>query len=280
MTEKENIEPYAGQYELSPDFSMPERREQPVPYHLPEIVGSDSREVLEYGLSLPSEAFMQFVKENGSSPAVILSMLVGEAVQKLHPDADAPVMSIIPVSIRRQLGCEETFKNCSSRVLLPVCGTLMDALPFDQRAAQLRATLKQQMNPDIFRATYNMFGKMNRNRMEQATDYMEELKKPATFSMITHDTFYIDYIGSMHKTGYSEKLTDVRFLCQPAGGKTLHLNVIEHNGEFRVTCLAKNDISNIAAELDRVIRDHGIPVNSIPVKCFTLPLTAWREGIL
>ena len=54
----------------------------------------------------------------------------------------------IPVSIRRQLGCEETFKNCSSRIVLPVGGTPMDALPFAQRAVQLRAMLKQQMNAD------------------------------------------------------------------------------------------------------------------------------------
>ena len=103
----------------------------------------------------------------------MLSMLVGEAILRVHPDADAPVLSNIPVSIRRQLGCEETFKNCSSRAILPVSGTAMDALPFDQRAAQLRAMLKQQMIADKFRATYNMIGRMYRTRMEQATDYRE-----------------------------------------------------------------------------------------------------------
>ena len=279
MTEAETFEPCSRQYEVSPDFTMPENRQQPAFYHLPEIVRNHGGEVEEHGFLLPSEAFMKFVKANGTSPSVMFSMLVGEAITRLHPDADAPVMVNIPVSIRRQLGCEETFKNCSSRIMLPISGTPMDALPFDQRAAQLRAMLKQQMAPDRFRAIYNRVGQIYRERMEQATDYREELKKPAGFMTVTHDTFYIDYIGSMHKTGYSEQITDVRFLCKPAAGNTLHLNVIEHNGEFRVTCLACSEIAPLADALGQVIQAHDLPVQRMPVQHFALPLTAWREGM-
>lgn len=279
MTEAETFEPCSRQYEVSPDFTMPENRQQPAFYHLPEIVRNHGGEVEEHGFLLPSEAFMKFVKANGTSPSVMFSMLVGEAITRLHPDADAPVMVNIPVSIRRQLGCEETFKNCSSRIMLPISGTPMDALPFDQRAAQLRAMLKQQMAPDRFRAIYNRVGQIYRERMEQATDYREELKKPAGFFSVFHDTFYIDYIGSMHKTGYSEQITDVRFLCKPAAGNTLHLNVIEHNGEFRVTCLACSEIAPLADALEQVIQAHDLPVQRMPVQHFALPLTAWREGM-
>ena len=280
MTAAETFEPCSKQYEVSPDFTMPERKQPPAFYHLPEVILNPDGEVLEYGFRMPSEAFMKFVKANGTSPSVMFSMLVGEAIRRVHPDADAPIMVNIPISIRRHLGCEETFKNCSSRAMLPVGGTPMDALPFDQRAAQLRGMLKQQMSADIFRATYNMLGPMYRSRMEQATDYREELKKPSGFMTVAHDTFYIDYIGSMHKTGYSDQITDVRFLCKPAAGNTLHLNVIEHNGEFRVTCLACSDVSAIADAIEQVMKDHGLPVRSLPVQRFTLPLTCWREGII
>ena len=279
-TPGETYEPYSRQYEGSPDFIMPERKEQPVPYHLPEITPNPSGEVLEYGFCLPSDAFMHFVKENGTSPSVMLSMLVGEAIRQVHPDADAPVMVNVPVSVRRMLGCEETFKNCSSRAILPVSGTPLDALPFAQRAAQLRNVLKQQKSPDLFRSVYNRLGAMNNKRMTEATDYREEISKPAGFMTLSHDTFYIDYIGSIHKTAYAEQITDVRFLCKPAGGNTLHLNVIEHNGEFRIACLACSDVALLADALEQVIRSHGLPVQRFPVQHFDLPLTAWREGII
>ena len=259
---------------------MPDRNDQAASYHIPEIIPNPGGDTLGYGFYLPSEAFMRFVKENGASPSVMFAMLVGEAVMRLHPDADAPVAALLPVSIRRMLGCEETFKNCSSRIILPVGGTPMDALPYAQRAAQLRALLKAQMNPDIYRAIYNMLGQKHRSRMEQAADYLEETRKPSAFQTTSHDTFYIDYIGAMHPTAYSGQITDVRFLCKPAVGKTLHVNIIDHDGQFRVAVLACNDISPLVDVLEQVMRDHGLVYQRTPVQRFTLPLTSWREGLV
>ncbi|MBR0512810.1 MAG: hypothetical protein IJK06_01005 [Clostridia bacterium] len=279
MTDGETFEPCSKPYEISPDFKMPEKKEQPKPYHIPEIIANPSGDIREYGFRLPSGAFMAFVKENGTSPAVMFSMLLGEAILRLHPDADAPVMSNIPVSVRRMLGCEETFKNCSNRAVLPVSGTPMDALPFAQRAAQLRNLLKMQMNTDLYRFQYNYIGGMYRKRMAEATDYLEEIKKPSGFLTISHDTFYTDYIGSLHKTGYSERITDVRFLCHPAMGNTIHMNIIEHNGQFRVTCQACSDISTLIDAMEQAIRDHGVPFERIPEQCFPLVRTNWRDGM-
>ena len=280
MTEAETVDPYSKTYEVSPDFKMPERKGQAAPYHLPEIVRDPTADVREYGFRLSVDAFMRFVKENGTSPSVMISMLVGEAIQRVHPDADAPIMVNVPISVRRMLGCEDTFKNCSSRAVLPVSGTPLDALPFAQRAAQLRGVLKQQMNPDLFCSIYNMMGAMYRKRMAEATDYREEISKPSAFMSTVHDTYYVDYIGSMHKTAYAHQITDVRFLCKPAAGNTLHLNMIEHNGEFRITCLACSDITNLADALEQVMKAHGLSVSRTSEQRFNLPMTAWREGIV
>jgi hypothetical protein len=174
----------------------------------------------------------------------------------------------------------ETFKNCSSRAILPVSGTPMDALPFAQRAAQLRNILKQQLNPDLHRSVYNRLGAMYYKRMTEASDYREEISKPAGFMSLSHDTFYIDYIGSMHQTAYADRITDVRFLCKPAVGNTLHLNMIEHNGEFRIACLACNDITPLTDALEQTFSSHGLPVQRTPAQHFSLPYAVWREGIV
>ena len=279
MSDAETFEPLSKTYEVSPDFKMPERREQPNSYHLPDIVMNRGGEVREYGFSIPSDAFMGFVKANGTSPVVALSMLVGEAIQKKHPDADAPIISNIPISIRRMLGCEETFKNCSSRATLPLTETPMDALPFAERAAALRGILKQHMVPELYHAVYNHISSVYRQQMLEGTDYWEEVKKPSGFLTISHDTFYADYIGRLHETGYSDQMTDVRFLCSPPAGNTLHINMIEHNKRFRIACLACNDITPLMDVLEETFKNHDLPVQRFEEKRFTLALTAWREGM-
>ncbi len=277
MTEAEEFDPASVQRSVSPDFEMPERKQQDA-YHLPELtrhLGNDAR---DWGLQVSSERLMAVVKESGTSPSVFISMLLGEAVAATHPDADAPIVANVPISVRAMLGCDETFKNCSSRITLPLTGTPLDDLPFAQRAAQMRNILKTQMNPDIWRATYNMLNGLYAKRMEGATDYWEETKKPSTFTSVSHDTFYIDYIGRIRKTDYADKIVDVRFICKPPAGNTVHMNVIDHAGKFRIDCLACNDITELFDAFAQAFANHGLEVERKPEVRFELPETAWREG--
>ena len=279
MSEAEEFEPYSVTREVTPGFEMPERQPQGAPYHLPELAPAAGNEVSDWGLRVDSESLMAFVKANGTSPAVAISMLVAEAVVAVHPDVDAPIFANVPVSARRMLDCEETFKNCSSRIIMPLWGTPLDALPFAERAAQLRSVLKQQMDPDVYRSVYNMLRAMYAKRMQEATDYWEETEKPAGFLTISHDTFYIDYIGRLRQTGYSDKITDVRFICKPPSSGTLHLNVIDHGGQFRIDCLACDDVTAIIDALEQAFADHGLTVERKPEDRLVLPYATWREGI-
>lgn len=208
-----------------------------------------------------------------------LRMLVAEAIAAVHPDRDAPVFANMPISVRRMIGCEEIFKNCSSRIVLPVNGTPLDALPFPERAAQLRGILKQQMNPDVWHSVYGLLGPRYTKRMLEAIDYWEEIRKPPGFHSIGHDTFYIDYIGRLRKTGYSDQLADVHFICKPAFGNTLHVNVIGHGGQFRFDCLACADVTAIVDALVQAFEGHGLTVERKPQDRIILPFTAWREGV-
>ena len=280
ITNAETADCYTISYPVPPDFAMPGRRPRVAAYHLPEIIPNPGGEILEYSFRIPSTELIESVKANATSPVVLLGMMVSEAILRVHPDADLPIMANIPISVRQMLGLEDTFKNCSSMITLPVGGTPMDALPFAERAAQLRAMLKQQLDPNLHRAANNMIGSMLRKKMADATDYHEEVKKATLFSNVTHDTFQLVYLGSLHKTAYSNQITDVHSLCPPTMGNTMSVYVIEHEGQFRVDCLACSNISPITDALELVFKEHGFTVGRYPVQSFTLPLTAWLEGML
>jgi hypothetical protein len=279
MDEGEFQEPLSHPYAIDPGFTMPEKKEQPALYHLPEFSPTRDTSFRVYSLRVSSGEMMDFVRKNGTSPSVMFSMLMGEAILRVHPEADAPVMANVPVSLRKMLGCEETFKNCSGRIILPIHGTPMDAMPFAERAAALRGLLKMQMNPNIHRMTYNYLGNLYRQRMENAVSYAEEIKKPAGFMNISHDTFYTDYIGSFHQTGYSDQITDVHFLCKPPMGSVPHMNIIEHDGQFRMEILACCDFTAYAEAMAEAMKGFGLSVTTMPEWSFLTPLTNWREGM-
>ena len=109
--------------------------------------------------------------------------------------------------------------------------------------------------------------------------YAEEIKKPAGFMNTSHDTFYTDYIGSFHQTGYSDQITDVHFLCKPPMGSVPHMNIIEHDGQFRMEILACCDFTAYAEAMAEAMKGFGLSVTTMPEWSFLTPLTNWREGM-
>ena len=279
MKPEEVKEPVGAVYEVDPEFEMP-KPGGTASYHLPEITGAHRETIHDYGINIRSDELMPYVKSLQTSPSVLISMLVTEAILKVHPEADAPITALIPLSARKILDCPETFKNCSSRATLPVTGTPMDAMPFEQKAAALRNVLKMQLNPNILRTVYNkVLGPNYLARMNSDGDYWEAANEKSGLVSVSHDTFYTDYIGSFHKTGYSDQITGIHFLCEPAMGATMHLNIIENNGMFQINCLACDDISVYVDALLASMEEHDLKAERGPVREFTLPKTQWRDSM-
>ena len=280
-TDEETFDPFTVKYPTDPGFKMPEGGLQKKPYSLPETPEGPGDEVRDYGIRIPSGELMSYVKGLNSSPSVVISMLVCEAIQKVHPECDAPIVANIPLSARKTFDCPKTFKNVSSRVVLPLTGTPMDAMPFEQKAAALRGVLKMQLDPNILRTVYNdVIGPKYIERMTTPGDYWEAVEQSnKSMSMICHDTFYTDYIGSLHTTDYTDQITGIHFLCEPPRGGKLHLNIIEHNGSFQINCLARFDISVYVNALMDVLAEHGLGAERDPDRRFSLPRTQWRDSM-
>ena len=71
-----------------------------------------------YRLIIPEASFLPFTKENDASPGIMVSVLMARAIERLHPDHDAPIVSNYIVNARPMLGAEDTLHNCTGRVVL------------------------------------------------------------------------------------------------------------------------------------------------------------------
>ena len=77
-------------------------------YHCPEVPGDKSTYTAEdcghYVISVPSEAFMGYARTVGGSPNSVLIQILGQTMQKLHPENRLPMAFWIPVSVREVMG--------------------------------------------------------------------------------------------------------------------------------------------------------------------------------
>jgi hypothetical protein len=62
-------------------------------------------------------------------------------------------------------------------------------------------------------------------------------------------------------------------------GSVPHMNIIEHDGQFRIEILACADFTVYAEAMAETMKGYGLPVTAVPERSFRTPLTNWREGI-
>ncbi len=276
----EEADPYEHAHELPVNFALPDLIPKTFGFHIPGITQVMENTVRDHEFRLSSDQLMAFVKEKGATPAIALSMLLGEAIHNLYPNADSHIVAIILMSIRKQLGCEGTFKNCTHFAVVPTAGTPMDRLPFEQRAAATRMAFEAQRNPNVCKAVHNAIGAETRRRVAESTDYTEEIMKPNMIGTACLDTFFMDYVGSIHQTDYMPQITDIRFLCTPASNNSLQLNVFEHNHEFRLDLLCCNDVTPVADAFEKVLNAYGLACARKPETSFTLPSSGWHASVM
>lgn len=77
-------------------------------FHCPEVTGSKDTLTVEdcghYMISVPSEAFMGYARTVGGSPNSALIQIMGQSIQKLHPENRQPMAFWIPISVRAAMG--------------------------------------------------------------------------------------------------------------------------------------------------------------------------------
>ena len=77
-------------------------------FHCPEVPGDKDTLTVgdcgHYVISVPSEAFMGYARTVGGSPNSALIQIMGQSIQKLHPENRQPLAFWIPVSIRAAMG--------------------------------------------------------------------------------------------------------------------------------------------------------------------------------
>lgn len=68
-------------------------------------------------LMIPEESFLPFMRSNDGTPGIMLSVLIARAIERVHPQHEAPLVSNYVVNARPMLKADETFHNCTNRVV-------------------------------------------------------------------------------------------------------------------------------------------------------------------
>lgn len=68
-------------------------------------------------LMIPENSFLPFTQLNDGTPGIMLSVLIARAIERVHPEHEEPLVNNYVVNARPMLKAEDTFHNCTNRVV-------------------------------------------------------------------------------------------------------------------------------------------------------------------
>ena len=237
---------------------------------LPELETEKGPMIHRYPLRIKTEELLGWSKSVSASPATALSAILGQSIHRDLPDSKGVIMAVIPISLRKYMHVDKTFKNCASAAFLPMKPEECEKMTTGELAAKLRVVLKGQMSEE--------WGLL----LSSSIRFMTQLGKKLPFFFLKNkvmamseshpqDTFTVDYVGGLKTNDYSDQITEVRYLNPDPYKGSLFVVLSETAGFFHInfnqTFESKQYFDSFLKSLDEL----KIPYEELPGDTYLNP---------
>lgn len=242
-------------------------------FRLPELgkPGTQGPTMYRFPIKVRTEELLGWCKACGGSPASAISAFAAKMVEMEHHPDEGVIMNVLPISLRRFLHADKTFKNCSAAVFLPVSPEDARSKTSAELAAQLRGVMKQQMGEEmalLLSSSVNMMTHLGK-KMPFFFLKTKVLSMPQTRPQ---DTFYVDYVGGLKTPGYEDRITNVRYLnADPCGGSAFIL-MSETAGYFHISFSQTFPSDRYCQAFCKVLDEAGIAYETLPSETYLNPV--------
>ncbi len=248
INEKEYEEPFGKEY-----FEIQEHKNLNMPNgcKLPESCTAD-HPCYKTDIILDESIFVRKAKENGATPAIFLSILMSNGINKeLKKET---VVCNLAMDLRGVLGKEMTHCNCVGTAKLPYFNDDSDK-PLTELAEKYRKLITLQREENAVKSSLNrqigMF-----NRLDEMNTLEEKKQMLSFFEQMTNDTYVISYLGRLRLNDYADQIEKVSFYNDSIGGMTI--NMIAAAGKITVTVLQSFADEKYVNQLTSNLQKYGL----------------------
>ena len=196
-------------------------------YHLVEGDEEHGGTSWRYELVFERDDFLSKMKEVHATPAIFANLLMSRAILSVNPDADKPVKADTAFDMRHALGCDETFKNCVSTLILPY---YKDS-SVEEVVSSWRDLMDKQRSPARCRNSARMIRGLF-EKLDSLEGYEAKQSMMGFFEGMALDTFILSYLGRIRLGGNAEKVESIHLYN--SGTKGLGANMIDSGRRITV----------------------------------------------
>jgi len=240
-------------------------------FRLPELRENKVERMYSLPLKVKTEDFLRWCKSNGASPAAGAAAIMTKAIARENDALDGVIMSVIPISLRKALQAEKTFKNCYAAIFIPTAPEDARDLPAGELAARIRTGMRTQMSgefPGLVCAGMNTMIHMG----AKMPGYYLKTKVLAMGDNNPQDTFFVDYVGGLRCNDYADQITEVRYLNAPPANGASFVLMSETAGYFHINFTQSIESDRYYLAFAAILDELGIPCEKLPYESYLNPV--------
>lgn len=222
-------------------YSLPENEEEVTNHYRHEI-------------NINQQQFIEYAKKHNATPAMLIALLASGSIRTLHPDADKPVVCNMATDYRKELGLDNTYKNCVGSMNLPYSDET-EKLSLSEQATLYRSIIKEQKSPDAVKCALN-----SQLGLFEKLDHLDSLEAKqqamSFFNDICINTYVISYLGQMQLGGCAEYVDSMHLYS--SGTKGLILNMISAGNCLTVDILQSFESNKFVTTFLKALDETGI----------------------
>jgi hypothetical protein len=222
-------------------------------YALPENAQA-CEDYYRYEINMNRQSFLEYMKDHEATPAILLAMLMSDSIYSVHPDADKPIVCSMAVDYRREIGLDNTHKNCVGSLYLPYSEET-NRMRVSEQAQLYRDLIKQQRQPDAIKSLINVQIGLCK-KLDQIPSLEAKRQALSFFNDLRVDTYVISYLGQMHLGGCEEYVESVHLYN--SGVKGLRINMVCAGDYFTVDFLQSFESESLINALRKTLDGVGI----------------------
>ena len=240
-------------------------------FRLPELRENKVDRMYSLPLKVKTGDFLGWCKSNGASPAAGAAAIMTKAIARENKVLDGVIMSVMPISLRKALQVEKTFKNCYAAIFIPTAPEDARDLPAGELAARIRTGMRTQMSgefPGLVCAGMNTMIHMG----AKMPGYYLKTKVLAMGDNNPQDTFFVDYVGGLRCNDYADQITEVRYLNAPPANGASFVLMSETAGYFHINFTQTIESDRYYLAFAAILDELGIPCEKLPYESYLNPV--------
>ena len=240
-------------------------------FRLPELRENKVGRMYSLPLKVKTGDFLEWCKSNNASPAAGAAAIMTKAIARENEVLDGVIMSVIPISLRKALQAEKTFKNCYAAIFLPTEPEDARSLPPGELAARIRTGMRTQMSGEFPRLVCAGMNTMIHLGAKMPGYYLKN-KVLAMGDNNPQDTFFVDYVGGLRCNDYADQIAEVRYLNAPPANGASFVLMSETGGYFHINFTQTIESDRYYLAFAAILDELGISCEKLPYESYLNPV--------